>query len=237
MKPVLTLAFKEFRHFFSSPIAYVFISVFLLIGFGLYFGSVFLVGETSLRIFFTWLPVLFIVLLPAVTMGMWAEEKKSGTFELLMTLPVPDWQVVLGKFLAGKLFLLVVTMLTLPLALVMAGLGDLDIGKSACGFLGAFLVGLSYLALGLFVSSLVKNQIVAFLVTVSALFLFYIIAEPIVTSHLPVFMIPILQSISFNQHYASMARGVIDSRDIIYFLSTVTLFLYLNVVSLKQRKV
>lgn len=237
MNTIFTLTKKEFRDFFGSPIAYVFITVFLLLSFSIYFSGVFLIGETSLRIFFGWLPVLFVVFLPAVTMAKWSEEKKTGTYEILMTLPASDWQVILGKLFACILFLFVVLLLTLPLVFVMKSLGDLDMGKVMGGYLGIFLLGSSYLALGLFISSLTKNQIIAFLITVATLFLFYLIAEPIVTSYLPGSVIPTVQFLSFNRHFLSMSRGVVDSRDVIYFLSTAGFFVYLNMVSLQRRKV
>lgn len=236
MKKVITLTKKELRDFFGSPIAYVFITVFLALAFGLYFSDVFLVGEASLRVFFSWLPVLFIVFLPAVTMGRWSDEKKSGTYEILMTLPVRAWQVILGKYLACAVFLLITLLLTTPLAVVIAALGDLDWGMTLAGYAGIFFLGLSYLALGLFFSSLTKNQIVAFIVSVAVLFLFYIIAEPIVTSHLPHGMVPVFHFLSFSRHFASMARGVVDSRDVIYFVSTAVLFLYCNRISIAVRK-
>lgn len=237
MKTILTLTKKELRDFFASPIAYVFITVFLLLSFGLYFSGVFLVGETSLRIFFNWLPILLIVFLPAVTMSKWSEEKKTGTYEVLMTLPAQDWQIILGKFFSCVVFLFIVLLLTVPLPLVMAGLGDLDTGKVLGGYGGIFLLGCGYLALGLFVSSLTKNQIIAFIVTVAILFFMYIMAEPIVTSYLPASVIPYVQFMSFNRHFLSMARGVVDSRDVIYFLSAAGFLVYLNLVSLQRRKI
>jgi len=236
MKTIFTLANKELRDFFASPIAYIFIAVFLVISLGLFFSGVFLVGQTSLRIFFGWLPVLFIVFLPSVTMGKWAEEQQTGTFEILMTLPAKDWQIILGKLFACLVFLFIVLLLTVPMALVMATLGDLDMGKVIGGYFGIFLLGSSYLALGLFISSITKNQIIAFLITVSVLFFIYILAEPIVTSYLPSSVIPLFQFMSFNQHFMSLSRGVLDSRDVIYFVSTVGLFVYFNMVSLQMRR-
>jgi len=233
---ILTLIKKELRDVFASPIAYVFITVFLVLSFWLYFSGVFFVGEASMRIFFGWLPVIFIVFLPTITMGKWAEEKKSGTFELLMTMPASDWQIILGKLLSSFIFLLITLLLTVPLVVSVSFLGDLDSGQVVCGYLGIFLLGCCYLTIGLFISSLTKNQIIAFILTVLALFFSYVMAEPIVTGYLPRFVIPTVQYMSFNQHFISMARGVVDSRDVIYFLSTVFLFSYFNFVSLHLRK-
>lgn len=237
MNPILTLAKKELRELFASPIAYVFIAVFLFLSFWLYFSNIFLIGEATIRPFFAWTPVLFIVFLPSVTMGKWAEERKSGTFELLMTLPAEDWQLVAGKLLSALFFLAIVLAFTLPLPLTMSGLGGLDAGQVFASYLGIFLLGMSYLALGLFISSLTQNQIVAFLVTTLVLFLLYVLAEPIVTNYLPRSVVPVVQFMSFSTHFESMARGVIDSRDLVYFFSMTGLFAYLNLVSLNMRKV
>lgn len=170
-------------------------------------------------------------------MSKWAEEKKTGTYEILMTLPARDWQIIMGKYLSCVIFLFTVLLLTVPLAFVMSRLGDLDMGMVLGGYVGIFLLGCSYLALGLFISSLTKNQIIAFIVTVAVLFLGFIIAEPIITSYLPRSAIPVFHFLSFNRHFMAMARGVIDSRDVIYFLSTAGLFIYLNMVSLQRRRV
>lgn len=236
MNTIFTLAKKELRDLFASPIAYVFIAVFLFLSFWLFFAGVFLVGQTTLRGFFSWLPILFVIFLPSITMGKWSDEKKSGTLEILMTLPASDWQFILGKFLSVVLFLLIVLALTFPLPIVISSLGDLDMGPVFGSYFGIFLLGSSYLALGLFISSLTRNQVISFLITVLVLFLFYILAEPLATNYIPSFMIPVFQYMSFNQHYESMARGVLDSRDVIYFLSTTVLFIYFNRLSLGMRK-
>lgn len=237
MKSIFTLAGKEWRDLFSSPIAYVFIAVFLCLAFWLFFSQIFIYGQNTLRPFFDWLPVLFIIFLPSVTMGKWADEKKTGTLEILLTMPVSDWQLVLGKWVSCLAFLASVLFLTLPLPIVFSRLGDLDWGQVAGSYVGIFLLGASYLAFGLFVSSLTKNQIVAFLITVLALFLFFIFGESLVTSHFPTSFVPTFQFLSFNFHFESLSRGVIDSRDVVYYVSTAILFLYLNWTSLQMRKV
>jgi ABC-2 type transport system permease protein len=237
MNPIFTLAKKELRELFASPIAYVFIAVFLFLSFWLYFSNIFLIGEATIRPFFAWTPVLFIVFLPSVTMGKWAEERKSGTLELIATLPVEDWQLVAGKLLSTLFFLAIVLVFTLPLPLTVSGLGELDLGQVIGSYLGIFLLGASYLALGLFISSLTQNQIVAFLVTTLVLFLLFVLAEPIVTNYLPRAVVPAVQFMSFSSHFESMARGVLDSRDVVYFFSMTGLFAYLNLVSLNMRKV
>lgn len=237
---IITLAKKELRCLFSSPIAYVFIAAFLFLSFWLYFSQAFRLGEVDLRPFFNSLPLLFIVFLPSVSMSQWAAERHTGTLELLMTLPVHKAQLILGKFLGSSVFLAIVLLLTTPLALVMSFLVDhglgLDAGQIISGYMGIYLLGLAYLALGLFVSSLSHNQIIAFIISVIALFVLYILAEPIVTQHLPHIFVPIVQFMSFNAHFESLARGVVDSRDVIYFLTTTALFLYLNHVTLTWKE-
>lgn len=237
MRATLAITKKEFYEFFASASAYVFVAVFLLVSFGIFFAEVFASGQTELRIFFSWVPLLFIVFLPALTMSKWAEEKKTGTIELLLTMPVSEWAVIAGKYFSTVLVLAVVLTLSAPLAVVLSQIGDLDVGQTVGGFLGVFFLGAAYLAVGLFVSSLTKNQVVAFVVTVASLFLIYIIAEPIVTAYLPKQMIPVVQALSFHHHYLSMARGVIDVRDIVFFVSAVVLFGYFNHISLQMRKV
>lgn len=237
MKSILTLAAKELRDLFSSAIAYVFIVVFLFLSFWLCFDNIYLVNETTVRPYFAWATVLFIVFLPSVTMGLWADERKTGTFEILATLPANDVELILGKFLATLSFLAVILVLTLPLPLSLSLLGELDRGPVIASYLGLFLLGACYLAFGLFISSLAKNQIVAFLITVLCLFLFYVMGEPMVTAVLPKSLAPILQFLSFSRHFESLARGVIDTRDVVYFLSMTGFFIYLNLIGLNMRKV
>lgn len=237
MKTIFTLAKKELRDAFGSPIAYVFISVFLMLSFWFYFSGVFVENVASLRGLFGWLPIFLIILLPAVTMGSWAEEKKTGTFELLMTLPALETQVVLGKLLSSTLFLFVALLLTTPALVVMAHLGDLDAGEIIGGYVGIFLLGTSYLSVGIWISSLTKNQIVAFIITVIVLFCLFILGESLVTSYLPASLARLFQSVSFSQHYAALARGVMDLRDVVFFVSVAGLFVYLTRVTLGLRKV
>lgn len=233
MSPAITLARRELRHLFASPIAYVFIAVFLSLSFWLFFSNVFLYAQANLRPFFDMLPLLFIIFLPSITMGMWSEEKRSGTHEILLTLPVSRVQLLLGKWLAAVGFLLVVLFFTIPLPVTISLLGDLDAGQVLANYCGAFLMGCAYLAFGLFVSSMARNQIVSFLITVLVLFVFFILAAPVVTDFLPRALTPWAQFFAIGTHFQGMARGVIDLRDVVYFLSFTGLSLYLNALSLK----
>ncbi|MBI2339696.1 MAG: ABC transporter permease subunit [Deltaproteobacteria bacterium] len=236
MNPILTIAKKEYRDTFHSPIAYVFISVFLFLGFWLFFANFFVQGEASLRSFFSWVPVLFIVFLPSVTMGRWAEEKKSGTIEILLTQPITEPQVVLGKFLAVFFFSATAILLTLPLAVTVGILGNLDWGPVIGSYAGLFLAAGAYLAIGLFISSLTENQIVAFILTVIALFILYFLGAEIVLMYVPEFLSPLFAMASIYAHFESLSRGVIDLRDILYYLSVAGFFILLNTMSLESRK-
>jgi ABC-2 type transport system permease protein len=234
--PILILAKKDLGELFGSSIAYVFMSVFLFVSFWLFFSSLWLYGQADTRPYFGQLPLLFLLLLPAVTMGRWSEEKRLGTHEILFTLPVGDVSLLLGKWLATLVFLGVVLLATLPMPITLASLGDLDVGVTIASYIGAFLMGAAFLAFGLFMSSLTRNQIVAFLVSVLSLFMLYLLAQPVVTDFLPDRFVPVAQTLSFATHFESMARGVIDSRDVVYFLGLSGLFLYLNYLSLQGRK-
>lgn len=236
MKTVFTITYKELKDYFLSPLAYVFLIVFVLLVGWFFFSDFFIRAQASLRLMFNWVPVLFLVFLPAVTMGKWAEEKKSGTFEVLLTLPLKDWQVVFGKFLASFLFLLVSLALTLPLAVLVSFLGDLDWGPVMGGYVGFVLLGASCLAIGLFISSLTHNAIIAFIVSFVLLFALYLIGEPIVLNYLPLGIANFFTSLSLSHHFQSIARGLVDSRDLLYYLSMTGFFLYLNVLSLESRK-
>jgi ABC-2 type transport system permease protein len=227
---------KEFASYFSSPTGYVFLTAFLVLSAWLYFRVFFLVGQASLRQFFTIMPWLFLFFVPAVTMRMWAEERKLGTDEILLTLPIPDREVVIGKFLAGFGFLALAIALTFPLPMVVSALGNPDPGPIVGGYLGLLLMGAAYISIGLFASSLTENQIVAFIVGITISFVLFILGEDIVVIAVPRWLAPVLRYMGLGQHFASIARGVIDTRDLIYYFSVVGFFLYLNVRTVESRK-
>ena len=222
-----TLAKRELKDLFNSPNAYIFLVSFLALSFWMYFSNIFLLEQTTLQPYFSWIPILFIVFVPALTMGSFAEEIKQGTIEILYTLPISDWQIVLGKFLSLVTFLGISLLMTLPLPFVMSSIGDLDLGPVISGYTGAFLLGTSYLAVGLFISALTRNQIIAFLVSTVTLFLMFILSEPIVTNSISTTTLPIIQFLSFNSHFQSLQSGILDFTDVFFFLSITTFFLYL----------
>ncbi|MCX5902166.1 MAG: ABC transporter permease subunit [Proteobacteria bacterium] len=236
MKTILTIFWKEFRGYFNSPIAYIFIISFLVFTNWLFFKGFFLMNQASLRSFFSILPWVFLFLAPAVTMRSWAEEKKLGTIELLMTLPVKDYEVVLGKFLASFIFLIVTLLCSIPLPLTVMAVGNPDVGPIWGGYLGAFFMGGAYLAIGCFASSLTENQIVAFIIAIFLSFALLIIGENLVIMNLPAALVPVFIFLGLGAHFESIGRGVIDSRDIIYYISIIGFFLFLNGLSVESRK-
>jgi ABC-2 type transport system permease protein len=227
---------KEFKSYFNSPIAYIFITVFLVLSSWLFLRGFFIFGQANMRNFFGLLPWIFLFFVPAVTMRLWAEEKKLGTMEILMTLPVRDHEVVLGKFFASFCFLMLTIVLSFPLVITVAFLGDPDGGPIIGSYLGVLLMGGAYLAIGIFVSSLTENQIIAFIISIVLIFALIIIGQDIVLFTVPNFLVPILSYISLEVHFDSITRGVIDSRDLIYYFSVIGFFLYLNVRKLETGK-
>ena len=228
---------KEFAFYFSSPIAYVFSIVFVVVLSWLFFKTFFLFGQATMRQYFIFLPYIFLFFIPAITMRLWAEERKQGTIELLLTLPLRDWDVTLGKYLAALLFLTINLALSIPIVVTVAIVGHPDYGVIVAQYLGAFLLGAAYLAIGIFVSTLTENQIVAFIMSVASTFVLAIVGENIVTLFVGNSLLArILQGASLTYHFTSIGRGVIDSGDIVYYLSVILLFLYLTVRSIESRK-
>lgn len=228
MKTIFTIAKREWKAYFVSPIAYIFLVTFLVITHWLFLKNYFLMGQNNLRVFFNLMPWVYLFFMPAVAMGKWSEERKQGTIELLFTLPVTKRDVVLGKFFASLGLLASALLLTFPLPLTVAWLGNADWGPIIGGYLGLLLMGAAYLAIGLWISALTVNQIIAFILGVVACFALFIIGEPLVTSGLPQTMVALFQNLSLGNHFESIGRGVVDSRDMIYYASVIGLFLFFN---------
>jgi ABC-2 type transport system permease protein len=226
---------KEVRTYFNSPIAYIFITLFLLLS-GYFFGStLFLQNQADLRsVFGFWVPFFLTLFVPAMTMRLIAEEKRSGTLEVLVTMPIKDSEVILGKYLAAFVLLLTAILLTFTYPLTISMLGNADGGSIVGGYLGLILMGASYLAIGVYISSLTENQIVAFIVSLAIIFILFMLDKILML--VPSGLVSILEYVSINYHFANIARGVIDSRDLIYYFSLMFLGLFLATRALASRK-
>jgi ABC-2 type transport system permease protein len=236
MQNILAIFKKEFKAYFLSPIAYVFITVYLMVTNFLFFQGFFIVNQAEMRSYFGLLPWIFLFFVPAITMRSWAEEKKAKTLELLLTWPITDVEVVVGKFLASFAFLTIVILLSLTVPITIFVLGNPDPGPIIGGYVGAILMGGAYLGIGLWVSSLTENQIVAFIIGVVVTFILFIIGNPFVTMVAPSPLVPVLTYLGLGNHFESVGRGVIDTRDVVYYLSVIGFFLFLNVRSIESRK-
>lgn len=226
---------KEIRSYFSSPIAYIFITLFLLLS-GYFFGStLFLQNQADLRsVFGFWIPFFLTIFVPAVTMRLIAEEKRSGTLEVLVTMPIRDSEIILGKYLAALVLLVAAIGLTFTYPLTISILGNPDGGGILGGYLGLVLMGASYLAIGIYISSLTKNQIVAFIISLAIIFSLYILDKTLML--VPGGLASILEYLAIDYHFSNIARGVIDTRDLIYYFSLIFLGLFLATRTLSNRK-
>lgn len=225
---------REFRSYFNSPVAYVVIIVFLSIIGWFFTSNMFLFNVASMRVFFELVPLVFLFFVPAITMRLIAEEKKTGTLELLTTKPVLDAEIVLGKFLAAWALLAMTLLPTLLYALTMGLLGSLDPGPVISGYIGLLLMGAVYIAIGIFASSLTENQIVAFIVSFLLILALFLMDK--VLMYVPEALASTMEFLSIDYHFSNIARGVIDSRDILYFASLLGFSLYLATLSLERRK-
>lgn len=235
MSHTIAIFKKELKSYFNSPIAYIVISVFLLITGWFFSTNLFLANQASLRsITETILPLVMFFFVPAITMRLLAEEKKSGTMELLATMPIETTQIVLGKYLASLFLLFIALLLTLPYSITLIALGNPDVGIIISAYFGLMLLGGTYLAIGMFASSITKNQIVAFIITFLILLVLFMLDK--VTLLFRGQVATLMQYISTDFHFRNIARGVIDSRDLIYFLSMIAAFLFFTNISLNSLK-
>ena len=234
MHQIMTLAKKEFRSYFDSPVAYVVITLFLLISGWQFSTTLFLANTADLRTLFGIVRFILLFFIPALSMRLISEEKRLGTIELLMTLPIKDWQLVLGKFLAAYLLIIITILLTLIHYITISALGEPDLGATIGGYLGLILVVGVYLAIGIFTSSLTQNQIVAFIVSFAIIFVIFIFDKVVI--FFPGFIGNLIEYLSIDYHFNNVSRGVIDSRNLIYYFSMMFLFLFLTVQSLESRK-
>ncbi len=225
---------KELRSYFNSPVAYVVIVVFLAIIGYFHTSNLFLMNIASMRLTFEFAPLVFLFIIPAVTMRLISEEQKTGTIELLSTKPLLDAEVVAGKFLAAWALIGITLLPTLLYYVTIASLGDIDTGPVIGGYLGLLLMAGVYVAVGLLASSLTENQIVAFIVGFLVCFALFMLDKILV--YVPGFMASVVEYLGTDSHYKNIARGVLDSRDVLYFLSLMGFSLYLSVASLERRK-
>lgn len=242
MRNVAIIMRRELGSYFATPIAYIFIVIFMVLAswFTFYLGGFYERGQADLSPFFDFHPWLYLFLIPAISMRLWAEERKSGSIELLMTQPVTIWQAVAGKFLAAWIFAGIALALTFPIWITVNYLGNPDNGTILAAYIGSFLLEAGFLAVGSFMSALTRNQVVAFILGVVGCFVLLLAGYPMVIdafrSWLPQALVSAIASLSFLTHYDSIVEGVLDVRDLIYFAMLIVYFLIATAVVLDVRK-
>lgn len=241
MRTALVVARRELGAYFATPVAVVFIVIFLVLQGVLTFnlGNFFDRNQADLAPFFSFIPWVFLLLVPAITMRLWAEERRLGTIELLLTLPITQGQAVIGKFLAAWAFCAIALALTFPFVITVNYLGRPDNGVIATGYLGALLVAGAFLAVGSALSATTKNQVIAFVLAIAVCFLFTVTSTPVVTDFLsqgtPA-LAEIARRISVAERFQSFTRGIVSLRDLLYFASFIGFWLFLNTVIVDHRK-
>ena len=242
MNLIYTLFQRELRSYFATPVAYVFIVIFLLLmgTFTFYLGGFYERGQADLSGFFNYHPWLYLFLVPAISMRLWAEERQSGSIELLMTLPITAWQAVLGKFLAAWAFTGIALFLTFPIWITVNYLGDPDNGAIFAAYIGSFMMAGSFLAIGSCLSAVTRNQVIAFVLTVVVCFGFLLAGFPLVldmfSGWAPQALTDGIASLSFLTHFTNIKKGVIDFRDLVYFVLLTAAFLYANTIILQWKQ-
>jgi len=242
MRNICHIFKRELGGYFATPVAYVFLVIFLGMAgaFTFYLGNFFDRGQADLSSFFVFHPWLYLILIPAISMRLWAEERKSGTIELFLTLPISIGQAVLGKFLAAWAFCGIALALTFPIWITVNALGNPDNGVVLAGYIGSFLMAGGFLAIGSAVSAATKSQVIAFVVSAALCFLFTVSGSPIVLNFFsgwaPQAIVDVVASFSFVQHFNAITRGVIDARDLVYFGSLIAVFLFANAALVDLKK-
>ena len=242
MKVLFNIVKRELASYFSTPLAYVFIVIFLMLigSFTFYLGNFFVRGQADLNSFFAFHPWVYILLIPAVTMRLWAEERKSGTIELLMTLPLTTSQSVIGKFFAAWIFICIALILTFPIWITVNYLGQPDNGVIFAGYIGSLFMSGAYLSIGSCISAITKNQVIAFVISATVCFIFTMSGLDIVLNFFkiwaPEFLVNTISSMSFLTHFESITKGVIEVRDFLFYLSVIFFWLFLNVIVVEFKK-
>ena len=232
MKQLYQIFKKELYAYFLSPIAYIVIAIFLIVTGWFFFSTFFLFNQASLRNFFALMPIMFSFVVPAVTMRLFAEELNIGSHELLLTMPVSIRQVVLGKYLAGTFFMVITLLPTLSYPLTISFLGQLDWGPVVGGYIGTFLLAGAFSAIGLFASSLTKNQIIAFIIAMAICFCLTMLDKMLF--FIPSALLGFLGYLGADSHFANFTKGIIDTRDILYFASVAFVGLYATHMSIED---
>jgi ABC-2 type transport system permease protein len=240
MKQVAPLFKREFLGYFRSPVAYVFLIVFLIatLGCAFFLGQFFKTNTASLDTFFEYLPWLFLFLIPAAGMRLWSEEKRTGTVELLFTLPVTTLEAAIGKYLAAWAFIAIAILLSFPLVITVAYLGHPDWGVVVTGYLGTILMAGAFLGICAFVSATTKNQIISFVISVMVCFVINLLGASVfvgfLSNYLPVPLVDVISNFSFITHFDAFMKGIVDPKDLVFFLSLIGFTLFLNVVALER---
>ena len=229
---------KEFASYFLSPVAFIFLGVFLVVSMFVFFWveGFFARNIVDVRPLFEWMPVLLIFLVAALTMRMWSEERRMGTIEFLLTTPVKTYQLVLGKFLACEALVAVALALTIFVPIAVSFMGPLDWGPVFCGYLGALLLAGAYIAIGLFVSAKTDNQIVSLIVTIVICAVLYFVGSQAIAPYLGNELVEVFRLLGTGSRFESIGRGIIDLRDLYYYLSIIVVFMTLNVLALEAFK-
>ena len=233
---------RELRSYFATPVALIFLTVFLIVSgfFTFKLGNFYETGQADLRTFFVWHPWLYLFVVPAVSMRLWAEERKSGTIEMLLTYPISIFEAAFGKFLAGWVFLGLALALTFPIVLTVCYLGSPDIGVIISSYIGSFLMAGTFLAIGCGVSALTDSQVISFVIsTAICLVLILLGFDPVVSTLLDIFparIVDIISDLSFPSHFESIQRGILESTDVIYFVSVMLFALVSGVIIIDRKK-
>ena len=235
MNNIIQIFLKEIRSYFNGPMAYIFLVIFSLVT-GYFFSNTFFIfGQSDMRALFQIIPLVYLFFIPAITMGIISKEKNIGTMEVICTLPIKDYEFVIGKYLAAITLLFVGLLLTIVMFTNLIAVGtDIDYGAIFTGYLGLFLAGSVYASMGLFASSLTDNQVVGFIIAIFFVLIFFLIDKLLI--FMPNSIAWILQYLSIDYHLSNISKGVIDTRNLLYFLSMISLFLLLTIESLGSRK-
>ncbi len=242
MNKVIVIFQRELRSYFATPLAYVFIVIFLVLAavFTFQVGGFFERGQADLQPFFRWHPWIYLVLVPAISMRLWAEERNSGSIELLMTMPLTLWQAVLGKFLAAWVFAGVALLLTFPIWITVNYLGNPDNGAIVAAYVGSWLMAGGFLAIGTCLSAATRNQVIAFVTAALVGFVFLLAGFPLVLDLvrgvIPAALVDTIASLSFLTHFDAISKGVIDIRDLVYFAALISFWLAATAIVLDLKK-